>query len=145
MTRILTAPLTGLATVLELAAELLRALAGSISRLSFRSGAAAHPLGYWRCTHVSESFAHDFTVGSVYEARHEPAGTSCIRVIPQNHAHWAPYWDARQGRFCYEPHQIDFEYVGARLPEGTECWSGLPFPATNGVNPLDIPRYAGEF
>lgn len=80
-----------------------------------------HPLGYWRCTHAGEMFAHDFAVGSVYEARHEPAGTSCVRVIPANHSSWAPYWDGHRGRFCYEPHQIDFEYVGPVLPAGETC------------------------
>ena len=82
---------------------------------------SVHPLGYWRCTHVNETFEKDFAVGCVYEARHEPAGTSCVRVIPTDHSGWAPYWDERRGRFCYEPHQIDFEYVGPVLPIGETC------------------------
>ena len=82
---------------------------------------SVHPLGYWRCTHVNEMFAHGFAVGSIYEARHEPAGTSSIRVIPTNHSGWSPYWDKRRQRFCYEAHQIDFEYVGPVLPAGETC------------------------
>lgn len=80
-----------------------------------------HPLGYWRCTHVDEMFARSFAVGSVYEARPEPAGTSDIRIIPTNHSCWAPYWDEHRQRFCYAPHQIDFEYVGPALPVGETC------------------------
>lgn len=80
-----------------------------------------HPLGYWRCTYVNKMFAHGFEVGSIYEARHEPAGTSSVRVIPTNHSGWSPYWDRHRQRFCYEAHQIDFEYVGPVMPAGETC------------------------
>lgn len=80
-----------------------------------------HPLGYWRCTHVDEMFGRDFAVGSIYEARHEPTGTTSVRIIPTNYGSWAPYWDEHRQRFCYAPHQIDFEYVGPVLPVGETC------------------------
>ena len=80
-----------------------------------------HPLGYWRCTHVREKFPEGFVAGGIYEDRHEPAGTVSIRIIPADHDSWSPYWNPWKGRFCYEARDIDFEYLGASLPEGEAC------------------------
>jgi hypothetical protein len=80
-----------------------------------------HPLGYWRCTHVCEGFPHGFVKGGLYEARQHPPGTLSIRVIPADHDTWSPYWDERNQRFCYQPQDIDFEYVGKALPVGEAC------------------------
>lgn len=82
-----------------------------------------HPLGYWRCTKATRPFLGKFVEGGIYLARYEPAGTTSIRVIPAEHDHWSPYWSPHQGRFCYEPHRLDFEYLGEQLPKGEECLS----------------------
>lgn len=82
-----------------------------------------HPLGYWRCTRATHPFLGKFVEGRIYLARYEPAGTTSIRVIPADHDHWSPYWSRYEGRFCYEPDRLDFEYVGEQLPQGESCLS----------------------
>jgi hypothetical protein len=79
------------------------------------------PLGYWRCTHSDENFQRSFLPGGVYRAMHLPPGS--IRIIPSEYNSWAPYWERAKNRFCYEPHELDFEYIGNKLPAGEKCRS----------------------
>ena len=124
MDGIIRIPLLTLAVMFESVGKNLRRLAHAIPVFPPPKKEEFSPLGYWRCTHSGEGlFAKHFRAGGIYRATHMPAGTSCVRVIPSEHKNWAPYWDRFAGRFCYEPDQLDFEYVGPCLPAGEHCLS----------------------
>lgn len=82
-----------------------------------------HPMGYWRCTHVSEEFSNKFTVGCIYEARELFPGSSNVRIIPQNHTGWSPFWSPIEKKFCYTNKEMMFEYIGSYLPLHETCSS----------------------
>lgn len=125
-TAVLRSPFILLALICESLAGAFRAAAWLI-RLpdpsANRDEGLSAPLGYWRCTHSIDSFKRSFTPGGVYRAIPLPAGSSSIRVIPANYNCWAPYWDKLAQRFCYQADELDFEYLGPKLPSGATCLS----------------------
>lgn len=68
------------------------------------------PLGWWRCKHADDWASAYFTVGELYECRHDVAGSP--RIYPSTGGSWAPFWQPHAGKFCYERSVMDFEYVG---------------------------------
>ncbi len=131
-TRILRSPFLLIAIVLEEFALALRSIASMIrvaglpSFLKWGKSAKTKciaPLGYWRCTYSKESMRNSFIPGGIYKAINLPEGSSSVRVIPTNHDFWSPYWDRQSGCFFYEPNDLEFEYVGAKLPAGEVCLS----------------------
>lgn len=131
-TRILRSPFLLIAIVLEEFALAMRSIASMIrvaglppflSRPALATQKSIAPLGYWRCVYAKDSMRDSFIPGGIYKAINLPEGSSSVRVIPTNHDFWSPYWDRQAGCFFYEPNDLEFEYVGARLPAGEVCLS----------------------
>jgi hypothetical protein len=72
------------------------------------------PLGWWRCKHADDWASSHFTVGELYECRHDTAGSP--RIYPFQGSSWAPFWQEHNGKFCYERSTMDFEFVGRKRP-----------------------------
>lgn len=128
-TTILRSPFVLTAIVLEEAALAMRSIASMIrvaglpSFLKQAKPKCIAPLGYWRCTYSRGNMNESFVPGGIYKAINLPEGSSSVRVIPTNHDFWSPYWDRISGTFFYEPDDLQFEYVGAKLPAGEVCLS----------------------
>lgn len=71
-----------------------------------------HPRGFWLCTHSTFT---DFVVGFAYPAYERHSG---VRIYPYEGSSWAPYWQPDEGRFCYPAKDLDFVYLGSKLPAG---------------------------
>ncbi len=79
-----------------------------------------YPVGFWRCTHASDMMrSFGFEPGEIYECRTAESEFS-KRIYPRPNKpdpyNWSPYWEPRHGRFCYEPKELDFKYIGPRHP-----------------------------
>jgi hypothetical protein len=86
---------------------------------------ATRPEGYWRCTHARDSLPFsEFEVGRIYLCR-KGVDTSSRRIEPWAGSIWAPYWSDHDQRFCYPKGDLDFQYVGTKLPQG-ETVATLP-------------------
>jgi len=97
-----------------LAAAPVRAVVPTPIHAVHKPVSAPHPGGFWRCTH---STFDEFVVGMAYHC-HEQTGTSCMRIYPYTGSVWAPYWQPHDGRFCYPPKDLEFVYLGRKLPDG---------------------------
>lgn len=123
-TNVLRAPFLFLAIVCETIAATLRWMAWLIKFPWVNPNIPEFSaMGYWKCTHSDDTFQRSFVPGGIYRAVRLPAGSSSIRIIPANYSCWAPYWEGSKKRFCYEPHELDFEYIGTSLPHGETCRS----------------------
>lgn len=96
------------------------------------------PVGWWICTH---STFRQFTPGAAYpcvqsgfsllvrntwcEAEVIPDTQRACRIFPQMAPGWSPYWEETEGRFCYDPAELDFAYLA-------------PFQAHEYVRILDL-------
>lgn len=79
-----------------------------------------YPVGFWRCTHANEIMqGFGFEPGEIYECRTAESEFS-KRIYPRPKKpcpfNWSPYWNQHTGRFCYDPEELDFEYVGTQHP-----------------------------
>lgn len=83
-----------------------------------------YPLGYWRCTHADRAPFNEFIVGEIYECKR--MSSASLRIAPWKDSAWAPYWSGGDRRFCYPATDLDFEYIGTKLPAGEKAITQPP-------------------
>ena len=115
--------LSAIASMLESAAAVLRragetstveAMKAPVRAVVQRIAPEQHPIGFWRCTH---STFDDFLPGHAYRCRRSE-NTGCIRIAPYEGSFWSPYWQPHDQRFCYADKDLQFTYLGTKLPDG---------------------------